>query len=300
MPVEAPPINTNTFGPLVATTMRLVDPTTGSQLYAIGPFTSPRLNSLDFGTATVRSVSQSITGTNGELDTTRWIGARAITAVVTFPQGTSADPAIDTLNMWQNPGLRMYMYAQRPGWLTERRALVRGAGMPCPPGTLRQGQAAWVAPAGVFEDSVLSGATLKPSGTAAGGVAVPLSVPMVFSGGLAPGAGLVNVSGNMPTAPVINIWGPCADPIIRLVSTGQQISFAGLSLADGDYLHIDMAARTVFLNGDPNQSRYSRIDMATLSWWSLPVGTGIEVLFSASAASSPCQANLTWRASWLV
>jgi hypothetical protein len=278
---------------VAGSTLRLVDPATGVELYSVGPDTWPMLNKLDLGWPVVRTTSTPISGAHGETDTTRYFGARAITAEVTLPQGVAADAALDVLGPLQDPGLRLWLYAQRPGWAGERRIMVRGGGLPCPPGTVRVAQASWVAPAGLFEDAAPSSVTLVPSASASGGFAFPMSFPLTLSAGLVPGASLVDVSG-MPVAPVIDIFGPCSDPLVRCVDTGEQVAFTGFSIADGDYLQVDMAARTALLNGDPAQSRYNRLDFTSSTWWKLPVGVGVRLVFSPTAPSGACQAVVTW------
>jgi hypothetical protein len=281
-----------------ASTLRLVDPT-GTELFNTGGWTTTRLNSVDVGYPDIREVVIPVSGAHGMFDTTQWFGERAITAVMTLPAGVAADAAFDTLAGLMNPGLRLYAYIQRPGWSTERRAVVRSSAFTCAPGVVRQAQCVWKMPAAVFEDSVLSSATLTPSGSAEGGFSFPLSFPLSFNFGLVPGAGFVSVAGNIPAVPIISIYGPCTDPLVRLVATGQQVAFKGLTVADGDFLQIDLGNRTVHMNGDPAQSRYSTLDFTSSSWWTLPVGANQQVVFSAQAPSGACQAIISWRSRWV-
>jgi hypothetical protein len=96
----------------------------------------------------------------------------------------------------------------------------------------------------------------------------------------------------------VDIYGPCSGPLFRVVNTGATLSFSSLSLAAGDYLHIDTAARTITLNNDPSQSRYDALDMATSQWPSLPPGSP-QVVFSPASSSAGCVAVVSWRSTWL-
>jgi hypothetical protein len=282
-----------------STTVRIVDQN-GIQLYYSDSFSQSILNSLDLGYPTVRAVTTAVSGAHGNTDTTRWFGDRAITATFTMPERPWTDSAVDALAGLMDPGRRLWLYVRRPNWASERRILVRPATFTCPPGAMRQAQAGWVAPAGLFEDSTLSAVTLTPSSsTPAGGVAFPLTIPMVLGAGVAPGAAVIEVDGNTATPPTIDIYGPCANPIIRCMTTGQQVSFPSFSVAAGDYLHIDMQARTVTLNNNPAMSRYNKRDLASSSWWSLPTGAAVQVVFIASSPGPSSNAVMSWRSRYV-
>lgn len=286
---------------LGCSTLRVVDPNTSNELLNITATSNPtliHLNNVDLGYPNVRSNSAPVSGGHGVTDTTQWFADRAITAEMTLPQGDLADAADDTLRAVMGLG-RYYLYVQRPAWTAERRVLVRGSTYTCPPGVSRQAQAGWIAPAGLLEDADLSFATLNPQASAQGGFTVPMSVPLIISGGLVSGATLIDVLGTAAAPPIIDIYGPCSDPLFRCVDTGKQMVFTGLSIADGDFLHVDMEARTVTLNNDPSQSRYSRIDLANSQWFTLPTGNGVQVIFSPNTPSGNCQAVLSWRSRWL-
>ena len=100
-------------------------------------------------------------------------------------------------------------------------------------------------------------------------------------------------SGSVPTPPIIRIYGYCTSPQvvltddIRLIFTGE--------VADGDYLEIDAAARTVKLNG--TTSRLNLLDVANSSFFALPVGTGT-VQMVASNFNANARVDLIYRSAW--
>lgn len=283
------------------TTMRLVDPVTDTELFSVGAFTSTRLYNLELGTPDRRASATSIAGARGTWDTTRFSGARTVTAQMALPQGPAVEDAYDVLSgLCNNPGLRMWLYYKRPGWLTERRILVRGDGVVSTPAADRRAQASFVAPLGVSEAADALAPILVPTATAGGGFTFPMTFPVTFDSGLAPGAAVLTVAGNVPCAPVVDIYGPCANPLVRVVSTGDFISFPDLSIADGDFLRVDMQNRQAYLNGDPAQTRYSYFGFEDgASWWTLPTGAAVQVVFSADSVFGACQAVVTYRPTWI-
>lgn len=105
--------------------------------------------------------------------------------------------------------------------------------------------------------------------TASGGLVFPMKFPFKFtpSGG---GTATVTNKGNRPTPPIFRIYGMCVNPAIVNVSTGDRITIAG-TIANGDYLEIDVANRTAKLNGGTLQNNL--VDSVNTTWYELPRGT---------------------------
>lgn len=285
----------------LTTTVRFVDPASGAELVSYGSHTDAGiLESLDIGFPNVRESKTNRSGAHGTVDTTRWMADRPITAVVTLPEQPDTDVALDNLATLLDPELRLLMYMQRPGWARERRIEVRGATLVCPPGILRKAQAGWVAPRALFEDSYESSLVLQPSGSGTGGLTFPINFPIAFGEGVVSGAAQVEVGGNRPAPFVADIYGPCSDPTIRCIDTGEQVRFAGLTLNPGEFLRVDTDAQTAVLNGLSNNSRMNKLDFATSTiGMRLPAGRSVQVAFSPTSPSGNCQAVLTWRSRWL-
>lgn len=281
-------------------TLRLVDSVTGTELLNIGKYTSTILTSLDPGFPEVRSTTSVKSGGHGVTDTTRFVGQRAIVAQMVLPAGSAADDAYDQLSGLMSPSLRLWAYMQQAGWSGERRVLVSPRAFACPPGNLRKAQAAWSAPAGVLEDAVPSQITLSPSGgTGEGGRSYDRTFPQAYSPGLVPGAALVTVGGNIDGTPILDMYGPCTNPGVLVVSAGQRVAFTGLTVAAGDFIRVDLAARTATLNGNPNQSRLNRRDFTVSSWFTLPVGQQVQIAYTPATSGVGCQALITLRNRWL-
>ncbi len=254
------------------------------------------LNRLDLGFPEVRAVSDPLAGGDGEVDSTQYIGARAITAALTLSRPVG--PKIDLLRGLCHPGRRLWLHVARDDWDGERRILVRGNDVAAVPTNLTRAQVGWRAPAGLLEAVTADSVTLSPVGNASGGAAYPATYPRAFDPGLVPGAALLQVGGTVAAPPVIDIYGPCHDPLVRLVSTGEQVRLL-MPVAAGQFVRVDMAARTVLLNGDLNQSRYGRLDFVSSSWWALPVGSAVQVVFTPEGPRAGCQAVLVWHRKFL-
>jgi len=89
----------------------------------------------------------------------------------------------------------------------------------------------------------------------AGGLAVPLSIPFSVDAVSASGqVSLVN-PGNESGPVTLRIDGPCTGPAITHTSTGNALVFASsLVLGAGEFLIVDMEARTVLANGQVSRS----------------------------------------------
>lgn len=100
-------------------------------------------------------------------------------------------------------------------------------------------------------------------------------------------------SGSVPTPPIIRIYGYCTSPQVVLTDDVRLI-FTG-EIADGDYLEIDCAARTVKLNG--LTSRLNLLNVTSSTFFALPVGTGT-VQLVASNFNANARADLIYRSAW--
>jgi len=289
----------------VATVARIVDIDGTTELLRMDTLGSQfTLNRLDYGFPEVRAAFSSHAGADGEVDRTKFHGARLVTTTVTLDAAQGpVGPALDVIRALAHPLRRLWLYVRRDDWpLGERRIFVRGESVTTPSnGKLPvQVQAVWRAPKGVLEAAQAVTVTLNPLGGAAqGGIASPLASPVVMQPGLVPGATLVRVDGTIPTPAVADMYGPCADPLLRCVDVNAQVYFPGLTLAAGDFLRVDLAAQTALLNGDPAQTRMSTYDFTTSSFFRLPAAPSVQLVFTPNAPGPGCQAVVSWRPRYL-
>jgi hypothetical protein len=112
----------------------------------------------------------------------------------------------------------------------------------------------------------ITGAALATLG---GGMTMPFRMPFTFTSS---GGGTVSFTnaGNRPTPPILRVYGMCVNPQIVNLGTGARISLVG-TIAAGDYMELDVARRTVKLNGTVARSNF--YDAVNSTWFELPAGT---------------------------
>lgn len=286
---------------LVTTTARIVDPT-GQQILTLGvDLNSYVLNEIDLGFPSVRAVSQSYPGRDGDVDTTRYVGPRAITAKVTVVGG-NIGPLVDGLAAVMHPGMRNYLHVTRPDWAGERRIQVRGETFTCPPGqggARRVAQLGFRAPTGLWEDAAAQMVTIQPTGSSTGGFSFPLVFPLAMTPGQSAGSTMVTLGGSVAAPVLWRLYGPVTSPIVRRADTGERLSFPGLTINQGDYLQIDTGNQTALLNGLTAASLFNQLDFTTASWWRLPANATTGVSFTGTATGPTTSGVLTVRNRWM-
>lgn len=104
-----------------------------------------------------------------------------------------------------------------------------------------------------------------------GGFDAPFTAPIIVQDDSS-GTVAVDNTGNRPTPAVFRVYGYATDPQIVLVgdSASRRIAMTG-TIGPGDYLELDVQARTVKLNGTSPAQEF--IDAANTTWFELPTGT---------------------------
>jgi hypothetical protein len=115
----------------------------------------------------------------------------------------------------------------------------------------------------------LTTATSTALATAGGGHTFPTKYPRTYASS---GGGTVTFvnGGNRPTPPVFQIVGFCQNPQIVFIDAGLRLVF-NCTINAGDFLEVDVANRTVKLNGTTNRLNF--YDGANSQWYELPRGS---------------------------
>jgi hypothetical protein len=95
--------------------------------------------------------------------------------------------------------------------------------------------------------------------------------------------------GNSITNWTLSIVGPATDPIITNNTTGQVISFTGLTLTGSQVLTLDSSDTTAKVNG----VSVDTFIVAGFSWWGLPVGNTSITVSATNAGTASC--TFSWR-----
>lgn len=123
--------------------------------------------------------------------------------------------------------------------------------------------------------------------TISGGASIPATIPMsLASEGEASSA--VNNEGNEMSDPIFRIDGPGTEFTIGNASTGEEL-IIDYTITEGEYILVDVANKTVLLNGITNI--YSA---ASGDWWSIPPGES-NILFLAAGLSVATLLTISYR-----
>lgn len=136
--------------------------------------------------------------------------------------------------------------------------------------------------------------------TVGGGGAEVFPHGFPYSYGDYSGGGNVNVTngGEVPSYPVVEVYGPITAPSIFNVTTGKVVSFTALTIAAGDFLEVDMKAETVELNGSPDVNLIGKLDVASSEFWALEPAVNA-IRLSGSAFDAATKARVKWRDAYL-
>ncbi len=129
------------------------------------------------------------------------------------------------------------------------------------------------------------------------GASFDLAFPIVFGGGTAdpPATVLCTNAGNFDAVPVVKVYGPLTSVEVYNGSTGQTIYVDNLTLVSGEWVEIDMGARTVVKSD--GASYYDRVRFPGSEWWLLPPGsTSVEINGTGFAAQT--ELEVRWRDTW--
>jgi hypothetical protein len=127
--------------------------------------------------------------------------------------------------------------------------------------------------------------------SAAVGLAPPLTPPFTLPAGAPPMAVACTNAGSFETRPTVTITGPITGPAVVNQTTGQAVSFPGMTLAATDVLTVDFTARQAYLNGV-----FRTADVSS-SWWVLPPGTTTVQVTGTGATGSTM--TVAWRDAWI-
>jgi hypothetical protein len=149
----------------------------------------------------------------------------------------------------------------------------------------------FVAPISVIYGSaqVSSGAISRPTG---GGFTLPFILP-VTSSATTGGSVTVANSGNTTSAPILTLTGPLTNPYVSNSATGEFVQL-NYTIPGGSFVVIDMANKTVMLNGN---STILSVRTTDSSWWGVLPGSN-SISLSTSSTSDTGNAVVTFYNAW--
>ncbi|QXE36214.1 phage tail family protein [Streptomyces sp. GMY02] len=129
-----------------------------------------------------------------------------------------------------------------------------------------------------------------------GGLAPPITPPVTVAATTVAGQVVAANQGTVGTRPVLRIDGPVTDPTVFAQypdGTVKRLAYSE-SIADGEYLTIDVDAKSVILNGTASRRRY-----LSAQWPEIPADATVTFLFAATGYNSTALLTVTWRSAWL-
>jgi hypothetical protein len=239
-------------------------------------------SSLDLGYPQVRDVTSSNPDRDGVQDRTRYMGGRVVSADITALAGAGAriDAVASTFAPFMVPSARptLHYILDRPG-AAERTLTVRGSGYSWPvEGPFQRDiQLQWLAADPVARDATIKTATAYAGSSSSPGRLYPLTFNRIYpAGGGNRTTGVLVSAGDVPIRPMLRIYGPITSPSVQfqnvasggvIIQPGGRIDFAaGFVIGSGQYVDVDTANKTAWLNGDPTQSVLASINWQSSQW----------------------------------
>jgi hypothetical protein len=196
-----------------------------------------------------------------------------------------------------DPALLLPFEFLLPGWVESRRLLCRPTKFAQPIDQWFQFNRSKAPVEFTAPDPLIYSSTLHTQSTGLPSPTAGLTFPVTFNvtfGASTGGSMSVTNAGNFTSPPVITITGPVTNPTISLPASGAFMKF-NISLGASDVLVIDMAARTVTLNG--TASRYNTVSTGS-SWWGIVPGTSSIGVASTDSAAVTATFTVAWRDAW--
>ncbi|MEU1240035.1 hypothetical protein ABZ388_06720 [Micromonospora parva] len=130
-----------------------------------------------------------------------------------------------------------------------------------------------------------------------GGLTAPFTLPLTVDAVVTAGRATIVNAGSKPTGLRLRVDGPVQEPRVSVLTpAGTAIVRVWLTLGVGQWLDIDTAARTVYLNG--TASRRGLTSVEGIGWPVLPGGGSAEIAFDSPVYNPDAQLTVFWRDSW--
>ncbi|MEK6252801.1 MAG: hypothetical protein AABM43_12905 [Actinomycetota bacterium] len=150
---------------------------------------------------------------------------------------------------------------------------------------------------GIYSQTVNTAAATQAGTPATPGAEFPLAFPINFGGGGGAYAVLVSVTngGNFTAPAVFRVFGPIKNPQLTNADTGESLYVDSIELASGEWLDIDMGARTAVKSD--GTSWYANVRFPASTWWLLPPGSTTVQLWG-SGTTVETELGVYWRDTW--
>ncbi|MGH9250260.1 MAG: phage distal tail protein [Acidimicrobiales bacterium] len=146
----------------------------------------------------------------------------------------------------------------------------------------------------IYSAAEHTGSIGLPSST--GGLTIAVTVPFTVPAVVTAGRATLTNAGTEATGLLLRVDGPVASPRVTLTGPdGPQALIFNLTLTTGQWLDVDTAARTVYINGTSSRRGLTAV---VGDWPLLPPGPW-ELAFDAAAFDAAAQLSWTFRDAWM-
>lgn len=272
---------------------------------------------MDLGSPAVRTVTLDRPGADGTINETIYSGSRQIVWTGKILGSlTDRDAFIDDLEAVCHADARNYLYAKRPRWPRERRALVVAQSTSKPYVRDMTIVATWTGIEGALEDSVLSQVPIPTSATGTAfpvsnstvltndllltdgpkfGLSFPVTFPVSFGSGSSNAAIRIENEGRTRSPFVARLYGPFGGAQLICPTIGLQARWPGLTIPAGSWIEFDTGNETSLIGGDVGAP--AGFDIASSSWLWVPPGTSQWQMRFASFGDG-ARGEIDYRARW--
>lgn len=267
------------------------------------------MTELNLGYPEVRDVVTNRPDQDGVDDRTRYFGSRAISATVKAVRwaGATLDDVATRFAPFMVPSARpvLHYVLDRPG-TPERVVTVRAAGygFVIDNDQERDIHLQWIAADPVARDPNVQTVTTWAGASTGAGRRYNLTFPRVYpAGGGGPVAATATPAGDVPVWPTLRIYGPVTAPVVAFTRGATTYGFAmlpSMTVSAGQYVEVDCAAKTAFLNGDRTRNVQTFIDWAAIlatngGWPQLVPHQTTTIQMSGSSTSGSTQTQVSWQ-----
>lgn len=271
------------------------------------------MTELNLGYPDVRDVVTNRPDQHGVDDRTAYFGARAISAVVTAVRwaGAVIDDVASRFAPFMVPSARpvLHYVLDRPG-TPERTVTVRAAnyGFVIDNPDSREIHLQWIAADPIARDPIVQTVTTWAGAATGAGRVYPLTFPRVYpSGGGGPVAATATPGGDVTVWPTLRIYGPVTAPVVRFTRGSTIYGFAmlpSMTISAGQFVEVDTAAKTAWLNGDHTKSVLTYVDWTAIlatngGWPQLAPHETTTIQMSGSSTSGSTQTQVSWQDGYL-
>lgn len=131
--------------------------------------------------------------------------------------------------------------------------------------------------------------------TTSGGLMLPLTLPLTIAATVVTGTKTLVNAGTAPAGLILRIDGPVSQPRVSMTAAdGTVLTLRfGVDLTAGQWLDVDTAARTVYINGTASRRGDTYGD-----WPILAPGAGGELVFDAATYQASARLTVSYRDGW--